>query len=89
MRYQAADQHDEDQDRKRVSEIEAETFMQADSSTGIRLVKIVIKAPSELCTAEDDIYESADRQQQWADDKILEIKDPLAADIEAAPHIEA
>lgn len=64
MRDQTADQYDEDQDRKRVSEIEAEAFMQTDSSTGIRLVKIVIKAPSELCTAEDDIYESADRQQQ-------------------------
>lgn len=89
MRDQAADQYDEDQDRKRVSEIKAEAFMQADSPSCIRLIKIVIKAPSELCTAEDDIYESANRQQQWADNKIFEIKDPLASDIEAAPHIEA
>ena len=86
--YEPLDQNDQDQDWQYELEIGLEFGRELESLSGIRLCKIVVKAPSEFSDAEEKENKGTKRQQEIADQKVLTVQNIAPADdSETAPDV--
>ena len=83
--------HEPDNTREDILEVEPETGGHLKPGTGIDLFHIIVKSPAVLPRTEERDNHGADRQHEVADEEILEVHDAVAFTqrLNKTPDIEA